>query len=544
MSQQPDLESLLNEDRILLAIKALNSDATLSERRAAAMYRVSRTTLRDRRAKTASRRDTHPNSSKLLRHEEDTIVQYIRKLDERGFAPTLSYVREMANQLLAARHGGQVGEKWARNLVRRRPEIKSQVTRQRDHQRVLCSNPAVISPWFDLVRNVKAKYGILDEDTYNFDETGFQIGVGGSVKVVTASERRLKPLSVQPGDREWITLIACINAMGWSIPPFFILKAKHHDKAWYHNNPPDWRIGVSPNGWTTNELGLAWLKHFIQHTEARTVGSHRLLIIDGHESHQSLEFQNLCEESKIIALCMPPHASHILQPLDVGCFAPLKQAYKKEIRGLADCYINHINKKAFLATFLGVNDKAFSKSNILSSFRATGLVPLDSEVVLSKLEVKPHTPTPPAPGPTIWQPKTPSNAVEIDSQTTLIIKRIRDHKSSSPKSIIQIVLQVKKGSTLKDHSHTLLEARIAKLKAANNAASKHKKHKRKQIQAGGTLSQAEAEEIIRQRDAEADAEVESVQAGSSSKRVQRCKACSKAGHNKRTCKKDAAEVED
>jgi hypothetical protein len=142
------------------------------------------------------------------------VIQYIRKLDEWGFAPTLKYVREMANQLLAARGGTQVGEKWARNLVRRRPEIKSQVTRQRDHQRVLFNNPAVISPWFDLVRNVKAKYGILDEDTYNFGETGFQIGVGGSVKVVTASERHLKPIGVQPGDREWITLIACINAMG------------------------------------------------------------------------------------------------------------------------------------------------------------------------------------------------------------------------------------------------------------------------------------------------------------------------------------------
>jgi hypothetical protein len=120
----------------------------------------------------------------------------------------------------------------------------------------LCSDTAIISPWFNLVRNVKAKYGILDQDTYNFDKTGFQIGVGGSVKVVTASERRRAPLSVQPGDREWITLIACINAMGWSILPFFILKAKHYDKAWYVNNPKDWRIGVSKNSWTTNELGL------------------------------------------------------------------------------------------------------------------------------------------------------------------------------------------------------------------------------------------------------------------------------------------------
>jgi hypothetical protein len=61
----------------------------------------------------------------------------------------------------------------------------------------------------------------------------------------------------------------------------------------------------------------------------------------------------------------------------------------------------------------------------------------------------------------------------------LIIKRIRDYKSSLPNSIIKIILQVKKGSTLKDYLHMLLKARVARLKAANNAASKCKKHKKK-----------------------------------------------------------------
>ena len=547
MPQQPDLESCPQTDRIILAIQAIESDASLSLRRAAAVYNVPETTLQRQRVKPASDHNTHHNASKLRRHEEEAIVQSIRKLDARGFAPTLSYVREMANQLLAVRDGGQVGENWAYRLVRRRPEIKSQVTRQRDHQRVLCSNPAIIGPWFNLVRNVKAKYGILDEDVYNFDETGFQMGVGGSVKVVTASERRLKPLGVQPGDREWATLIAGINAMGWSIPPFFIFKAKHHNQAWYHN-PKDWRIGVSKNGWTTNELGLAWLQHFIQHTEARRVGSHRLLIIDGHESHKSLAFQDLCEERNIITLCMPPHSSHILQPLDVGCFAPLKQAYKKELRGLADSHIHHIDKKAFLAAFKPIFNKAFSKNNILSSFRATGLVPHNPDVVLSRLEVQPRTPTPPALGPTPWQPKTPSNALEIEAQTTLIVKRITDHKESSPDSIIEMVLQVKKGSTLKVHSHTLLEARIANLEEANQAASERKKRKKKRIQKGGTLSQAEAEDIIEQRDVEIQLEVERrqerVRAGGSAGGIRRCKNCGEAGHNKRTCKKDAVEVED
>jgi hypothetical protein len=411
----------------------------------------------------------------------------------------------------------------------------------------LCSNPTIISPWFSLVRNVKAKYGILDEDTYNFDETGFQMGVGGSVKVVTASERRLRPLQVQPGDREWATLIAAINAIGWVIPPFIIFKAKNHDQAWYHN-PKDWRIGVSKNGWTTNELGLEWLKHFIQHTTARTVGSHRLLIIDGHESHKSLAFQDLCEENKIVTLCMPPHTSHILQPLDVGCFAPLKRAYKTEINVLANSDITHIDKKAFLDTFNQVFDKAFSKDNIQSSFRATGLLPDNPEVVLSRLEVKPYTPSPPPPGPTSWQPKTPSSAAEVEAQSALILKRIREYRSSSAESLRDMVQQFQKGAEMMVHTQVLMAAEIVRLRAANKAASERKTRTKKRIQHGGTLSQQEAEEIIERRDAdalvEAERHEERVRTGGGGQGSRRCGRCGEAGHNKRTCKKDAAELGD
>jgi hypothetical protein len=63
------------------------------------------------------------------------------------------------------------------------------------------------------------------------------------------------------------------------------------------------------------------------------------------------------------------------------------------------------------------------------------------------------------------------------------------------------VLQAKKGSVIKLHTNTLLEARVAALEQANNAASKRKKRKKRRIQQGGTLSQAEAEELIAQRDA-------------------------------------------
>ena len=117
----------------------------------------------------------------------------------------------------------------------------------------------------------------------------------------------------------------------------------------------------------------------------------------------------------------------------------------------------------------------------------------------------------------------------------LIIKRIREHKSSSPNLIIKMVLQVKRGLAKKDHSHTLLEARIAKLKQANQAVSERKKRKKKRIQEGGTLSQAEAEEILKEKDAEAEARGEGAQVGSSCRGKHRCKTCSITGHNKHTC---------
>jgi hypothetical protein len=235
---------------------------------------------------------------------------------------------------------------------------------------------------------------------------------------------------------------------------------------------------------------------------------------------------------------MPPHASHILQPLDVGCFAPLKRAYKNQVEALANSHINNIDKTAFLEAFKSVYSSTFSPNNIRSSLRATDLVPVDPEVVISKLEVKPRTPTPPAPGPTPCQPKTPSNVAEIDSQSTLIVKRIKDHKSSSPDSIIEMIEQFKKGAQMMAHSEALIAIRIAELQAANEAASARRKRKRRRIQKGRTLTQADAENLISQRDVVAALEQERRETrrkdGAGEVQVRRCTQCGEPGHKKMT----------
>jgi hypothetical protein len=151
-------------------------------------------------------------------------------------------------------------------------------------------------------------------------------------------------------------------------PTPYHLPGKAPPLRWYKEDdlPHDWVIAVSENGWTTNKLGLQWLKHFDEHTKRHTVGTHRLLILDGHESHNSLEFQQYCKENKIITLCMPPHSSPLLQPLDVGCFAPLKVGYRygRRAENLMRSRINHITKLEFLPCFKGAFDATITKANI------------------------------------------------------------------------------------------------------------------------------------------------------------------------------------
>ena len=46
------------------------------------------------------------------------------------------------------------------------------------------------------------QYGIVDDDIYNFDETGFAMGVVATTKVISRREETGKSRPVQPGNRE------------------------------------------------------------------------------------------------------------------------------------------------------------------------------------------------------------------------------------------------------------------------------------------------------------------------------------------------------
>ena len=222
-----------DESQVVLALQAMQNDPKLSARAAGKIYSVDHEKLGRRKRGIRPRRDIPSNSRKLTDLEESVLVQYILDLAAKGFPPRLSIVGDMANRLLATRDAPCVGTRWASSFINRRPELRTRFQRKYDYQRAKCEDPVIIRGWFELVRNTIAKYGIAESDIYNFDETGFMMGVISTATVVTSSDGRAKAKKVQPGNREWVTVIQGVNSQGWAVPPFVIVAGKNHLTSWY-----------------------------------------------------------------------------------------------------------------------------------------------------------------------------------------------------------------------------------------------------------------------------------------------------------------------
>ncbi len=284
-----------------------------------------------------------------------------------------------------------------------------------------------------------------------------------------------------------------------------IFKGKVHLSTWYKDAaiPPDWVIAVSENGWTNNKLGLTWLRDvFDKHTSQRTVGKYRLLILDGHGSHATPEFDKFCSDRSIITLCMPAHSSHLLQPLDVGCFSTLKRSYRRLVREYIRLGVNYIDKTEFLPLFKQARAEALSQRNIQSGFAATGLVPLNLNEVLSRLQIRAHTPPPADTTRTenqaLWQPETPHDLTQLDLQ----VAAIKDYFMAQqiPSLINRAMDQLIKGCQMAMHNTVLLSSENEKLRAANERQKQKKKEKRTQLATGGTLTVAQGRERIQERE--------------------------------------------
>ena len=111
--------------------------------------------------------------------------------------------------------------------------------------------------------------GILLDDMYNMDETGFQIGVGKNQWIVTIDPSRQSYLA-SSNNRDYITIIEEIQGLGEVLPPMVILAATQFLGRWFNNNDIEDNTlsAVLETGYSNDELSLDWVKHFDKYSLA------------------------------------------------------------------------------------------------------------------------------------------------------------------------------------------------------------------------------------------------------------------------------------
>jgi hypothetical protein len=199
---------------------------------------------------------------------------------------------------------------------------------------------------------------------------------------------------------------------------------------------------------------------------------------------------------------MPSHSSHLLQPLNVMCFAVLKRAYSRFVSDLAHTSYNHIDKLNFLANYPRARIVAFQPNVIRNSFVATGLIPVNTERVLSKLTICLRTPTPQSSRPSSrssqFTPKTPKTAIQLEKQASML-KELLKQRSHSPPTPSKLMLdQIIKSCATTMHNATLLTKENHDLRAANKKKRQKRTRSTRQIAHKGGLSIEEGIQLVQQ----------------------------------------------
>jgi hypothetical protein len=187
---------------------------------------------------------------------------------------------------------------------------------------------------------------------------------------------------------------------------------------------------------------------------------------------------------------MPAHSSHLLQPLDVGCFSALKQTYRRGVEQILFGSINHIDKHEFLPLYKQARQTALHQDNIRAGFAATGLVPYNPDRVLSQLHAEYQTPLPCPPSNASWAAETPYNIAELQQQTALLKRYLKRRTHSPPSPTEQALGQLVKGCEMAMSSAVLLASENEKLRMENQRQKRKRAQKRTYIARGGVLSGA------------------------------------------------------
>jgi hypothetical protein len=492
------------------AIESREDGASSSYRKVAEEFNVNRTTLsRRHQGSQATNEETQQDRQKLSPQQEEELIKYIDVITERGLPPTRAMLQNFASSVAES----PCSERWVdRFLHRHKDSVTMRWATGMDRDRHQADSGDNYRLYFDLIHSKMREYNVEPRHTYNMDEKGFLIGLLTRSKRAFSRqlwESKQVTDALQDGSREFVTLLACICADGTALEPSIIFEGMGPLwSAWVESVDPALHrvfMTTSPTGWSNNDIGLAWLEQvFDRATKEKARSSYRLLILDGHSSHVTPEFLDYCNDNKILLAIFPPHSTHGLQPLDVGMFGPLSAAYSTELSQ----HLQHsqgvlpVKKGDFFPLFWAAWETSFTRDNILSSFEATGLCPIDADRVLQRFNTT-----------TSEQDEDPELWEEGDSSTWRQLRNLFNAAVSDKSTVAAKALSAALHSL--QANNEFLHTENQGYRAAIATKTKHQKqskplnlqqreefHSRAVFWSPRKLREARAREVVKQREEE------------------------------------------
>ncbi|CAL4102780.1 unnamed protein product, partial [Meganyctiphanes norvegica] len=247
-----------------------------------------------------------------------------------------------------------------------------------------------ISQWFEDVRgtlNDKKVFEVLKDPrrVFNIGETNFQMG--DKTNKVLAAKGTKHVYEELPADyKVSMTVCAMLSPAGLMPPPLLIYPRETVPKSIRNGIRMDeffYILGHSVSGYITFEILYEYImNHFVKFLQDNEIELPVIVFSDWHETQCNYYLAAEMNKIGIHLIGLPPDATHIMQPLDVSCFKPLKVKYKEEADDFRhDNGLKSITLVNFSRVLMPAFNTAMTEENMKSGFRKSGIYPWNADAV-------------------------------------------------------------------------------------------------------------------------------------------------------------------
>lgn len=359
----------------------------VSIQRAAKSYGVPVSTLKDRVYGIVPVHNAKSGRTQLFSKEQESLLaSHLNTMAEIGYGysrtETINLASDYAVHLGLRDREHPLSLRWLYKFLNRFPELSVKKPRSLEAARARSATRQAITNYFKELNKILVDNNLLKrpEAIYNVDEKGLLTN-HKPPKIVTGAV--YKAQAVTSGKSQTVTVIGGVNAMGNQVPPFFIFPGKRMLPELLEGASAGATGVVSESGWSNTDIFTQYMKeHLVKYLPEHSATAPVLVLYDGHKSHISLTLIDWAKENHIILFVLPPHCSHLLQPLDISCFGPFEVSWNSTCHNyMRESGGRVISRYDVCRLACKVYSSTLTPANIQAAFKKSGIYPFNQDVV-------------------------------------------------------------------------------------------------------------------------------------------------------------------